>query len=66
MEEGTQLFPIQIFTIIFCVAVVIVLFGGCVCLVRFERDLRHNIESQKVFPKSHSLFTNINQESLPA
>ena len=65
MEDTTQLFPIQVFMIIFCVGILIVLIGGVICLIRFERDLRYSIKSQKIWPKSNPIFTNINKESLP-
>ena len=66
MENDTQLFPIQIIMIIFCVSIVLILFGVFICLIRLERNLRYNRKSQKIWPTSNPLFTNINKESLPA
>ena len=66
MENGTQLFPIQIVMIIFCVLIVLILVGVFICLIRFERDLRYNKKSQKIWPTSNPLFTNINRASIPA
>ena len=64
--DDDQLMPIQVFMIIWCVALAIVIFGAFICLIRCYRDLRGSLESQKVWPKSNPLFNKVAIDALPA